>query len=60
MKPLYRAIAIGCLIVPLAAAQIGTPTPTPIAQPVYTQLKAFLNLSDAQVQSPYGERIRSV
>ena len=51
MKPFFQAIAIGCLMVPLVTAQIGTPTPTPIAQPVYTQLKAFLNLTDAQVQS---------
>jgi len=51
MKPLSQAIAIGCLMVPLVTGQIGMPTPTPIAPPVYTQLKAFLNLSDAQVQS---------
>jgi len=51
MKPLFLAIAIGCLLVSLLLAQIGTITPTPITQPVYTQLKAFLNLTDAQVQS---------
>ena len=51
MKPLFLAIAVGCLTVSLLPAQIGVITPTPIAQPVYTQLKAFLNLTDAQVQS---------
>ena len=51
MKRLFLAIAIGCLAVSLLPAQNGSPTPTPIAQPVYTQLKAFLNLTDVQVQS---------
>ena len=51
MKALFLAIAIGCLTVSLLPAQVGVITPTPIAQPVYTQLKAFLNLTDAQVQS---------
>ena len=51
MKPLFLAIAFGCLTVPLLPAQTGVLTPTPIAQPAYTQLKAFLNLTDIQVQS---------
>ena len=51
MKQLSLAIAIGCLKMSLLPAQVGVITPTPIAQPVYTQLKAFLNMTDAQVQS---------
>jgi len=51
MKPLSLAIAIGCLTVSLPHAQIGTSSSMPVDQPVYTQLKAFLNLTDAQVQS---------
>jgi hypothetical protein len=51
MKALFLAIAIGCLTVSLLPAQVGVITPTPIAQPVYAQLKAFLDLTDAQVQS---------
>ena len=51
MKPLSLAIAVGYLTASLLPAQGGVITPAPLAQPVYTQLKAFLNLTDAQVQS---------
>ena len=51
MRPLFHSVLLVCLLVALAPAQTGSVIAVPIGQPGYAPLKAYLKLTDTQVQS---------